>query len=209
MNIQKILQRMLADIRHFRFAFLCSFVFAIAATLLNLYAPLCIGTIIDRITAQKTPADIFSQLFLLIIVYLLYSLTTWGMMLATNHIAYSFGYAMRTALIKKLEKLPVSFYDTQDHGDLMTRFSNDVDLMADGLLQGLSTLLSGIVTVIAAIAFMFSINLTMTIIVILCTPLTFLVGKIIAQRSHKYFVAQANDLGHLNAHTQEMLHGLV
>ena len=208
MNIQKILQRMLADIRHFRFAFLCSLVFFFSATLLNLYAPLCIGTIIDRITAQKTPADIFSQSFLLIIVYLLYSLTIWGMMLATNHIAYSFGYAMRTALIKKLEKLPVSFYDTQDHGDLMTRFSNDVDLMADGLLQGLSTLLSGIVTVIAAIAFMFSINLTMTIIVILCTPLTFLVGKIIAQRSHKYFVAQANDLGHLNAHTQEMLHGL-
>ncbi len=66
MNIQKILQRMLADIRHFRFAFLCSLVFAIAATLLNLYAPLCIGTIIDRITAQKTPADIFSQSFLFI-----------------------------------------------------------------------------------------------------------------------------------------------
>ncbi len=208
MSIQAILHRMLNDTKNFRFAFLCSFIFAILSTILNLYAPLCIGTIIDRITAQNPPAAIMSQLVLLIIIYLLYSLTTWGMMLATNHIAYSFGYTMRSALIKKLEKLPVSFFDTQDHGDLMTRFSSDVDLMADGLLQGLSTLLSGIVTVVAAIGFMLQINLAMTMIVLLCTPFTFLVGKLIAQRSHKYFVAKANDLGQLNSHAQEMMHGI-
>lgn len=208
MSIQTVLRRMLTDIRHFRMAFFISMVFAIIAVILNLYAPLCIGTIIDSIAAQGSPTDIFSQLIRLASIYQWYSLTTWGMMLATNHIAYSFGYTMRAALIKKLEKLPVAFYDTQDHGDLMTRFSNDVDLIADGLLQGLSTLLSGIVTVIAAIGFMFSINFTMTIIVILCAPFTFFVGKIIAQRSHKYFIAQANDVGRLNAHTQEMLHGI-
>lgn len=208
MSIFTVLRRMLSDNRRFRIAFLISMLFAVFSVLLNLYAPLCIGTIIDRIAAHYAPNAIFTSLIRLVVIYLLYSLTTWGMMLASNHIAFSFGYTMRAALIAKLEKLPVSFYDTQDHGDLMTRFSSDIDLIADGLLQGLSTLLSGIVTIIAAIGFMLSLHITMTIIVILCAPFTFLVGKMIAQRSHKYFIAQANDLGRLNAHTQEMLQGI-
>ena len=98
------------------------------------------------------------------------------MMLFSNRIAFSFSYKLRKALIKKLELLPISYYDTHDHGDIMTRFSNDIELLSDGLIQALSTLLSGAVTIIAAIFFMLNINLTMTIIVILCAPFTFLVG---------------------------------
>lgn len=208
MKLSTILKHLLQLISGFRFYLLVALCLAIISVVLNLYAPLLIGDIIDAITAHQQIDRIIQQLIYLILVYLAYSLTTWGMMLCTNRIAYASSYTLRKALFQKMEKLPISFYDTHEHGDLMSRFTNDIDSISDGLLQGLSTLLSGVVTIVLAIVFMARINGTMTIIVILCAPFTFIVAKTITKRSQKYFIAQTKDLGHLNAHTQEMFQGI-
>lgn len=203
-----IIQRLLAYLKQDKATLMWAMLFALISVITSLYAPLLIGTIIDDITNQLTFQEILKKLTFLILLYCISSLTTWLMMLFSNRIAFTFSYKLRTILIQKLEKLPVSFYDTHDHGDIMTRFSNDIELISDGFVQILSTLLSGVVSVVAAIIFMLQINVIMTVIVILCAPFTFLVAKTIAKYSHKYFIAQANDSGKINAFTQEMLQGL-
>lgn len=205
---QTIIKRLLSYLQQDKKSLITAMIFALLSVGTNLYAPLLIGEIIDDITNQVSFNEVMQKLFVLSLLYIITSLTTWLMMLFSNHIAFNFSYKMRKTLIKKLELLPIGFYDTHDHGDIMTRFSNDIELLSDGLIQALSTLLSGAVTIIAAIYFMLNINLTMTVIVILCAPFTFLVAKFIASHSHKFFIAQANDSGKINAFTQEMLQNI-
>lgn len=208
MRMQEVGKRLLQLVKSYRHWLLISLVLSITSVVLNLLAPLLVGEIIDAITNHKEAQAIFEKLFLLAIIYISYSLTTWGMMLCTNKIAYASSYTLRKQLFNKLEHLPVSFYDTHEHGDLLSRFTNDIDLISDGLLQGLSTLLTGIATILLAIVFMLRINGIMTLIVVLCAPFTYFVAKTITKRSHKYFIAQTKDLGSINAYTQEMLKGI-
>lgn len=208
MSVKEILARLWNLIASFRMLLILSFCLAVVSVILNLYAPLLIGDMIDAISAKQDASFILQDLVFLIVVYISYSFTNWGMMLCTNHIAYASSYTLRKQLFHKMKALPISFYDTHGHGDLMSRFTNDIDMISDGLLQGLSTLLSGIVTIVLAIVFMLQLNLYMTLIVLLCAPFTYIVAKTITSRSQKYFVAQTKDLGNLNAHTQEMLHGM-
>lgn len=208
MRLQEILLRLWKLVDCFRILLIAAFVLAIISVVLNLSAPLLIGSMIDMISASEPAEHILPSFIALIFVYLAYSLTNWGMMLCTNTIAYASSDTLRRALFEKLEKLPISFYDTHEHGDLMSRFTSDIDMISDGLLQGLSTMLCGIVTIVLAIVFMIQINVYMTLIVLLCAPFTYLVAKTITRRSQKYFVAQTKDLGKLNAHTQEMLQGI-
>lgn len=208
MSQKVVIQRLLHYLKQDRSYLLWAAFFALTSVLASLYAPLLIGDLIDAVTNRSDYHEMLKKLFLLIGLYGFYSLTSWIMMLFNNHIAFTFSYKLRKELIKKLETLPISFYDTHDHGDIMSRFSNDIELISDGLMQALSTILSGAVTIIAAILFMVQINKPMTTIVILCAPFTFLVGKTIAAHSHKYFITQANDSGKINAFTQEMLQGI-
>lgn len=208
MRTSEIIKRLLNLIASYRLWLLGSILLAIVSVILNLYAPLFVGDIIDAIASRHESTIIFKRLGMLAGLYLAYSLTTWGLMLCTNKIAYASSCTLRKQLFEKMEKLPVSFYDTHEHGDVLSRFTNDIDMISDGLLQGISTLLNGIVTVFLAILFMARINLIMTFIVMLCAPFTFFVARTITKRSHKYFIAQTNDLGHVNGFTQEMLSGI-
>ena len=144
---QAIIKRLLSYLRQDKSALIAAMIFALFSVGANLYAPLLIGDIIDDITNQIPFDEIIQRLILLILLYCIASLATWLMMLFSNRVAFTFSYKLRKALIKKLELLPISYYDTHDHGDIMTRFSNDIELLSDGLIQALSTLLSGAVTV--------------------------------------------------------------
>lgn len=208
MRVQDILKRLLRLVGSYRHWLIIALFLSVVSVLLNLIAPLLVGGIIDAIASGTNAQGILQDVFLLMILYICYSFATWGMMLCTNKIAYASSYTLRKQLFDKMEHLPVSFYDTHEHGDLLSRFTNDIDLISDGLLQGLSTLLTGIVTIVLAIVFMVQINGIMTLIVVLCAPFTYFVAKTITKRSHKYFIAQTKDLGSLNAFTQEMLQGI-
>ena len=129
-------------------------------------------------------------------------------MAASNRIAFSSSSVLRRQLYEKLEKLPVSFYDQSTRGDLISRFINDIDFISDGFLQGLSTMLSGVATIVLTLVFMLQINLIMTAIVVISAPFTYLVARVITLRTNRYFNEQANILGKLNGYSEEMLSGI-
>lgn len=180
----------------------------VSVCLLNVAAPMLIGSIIDQITGSLSKQQLLSDIVLLIVLYILYSLFNWGMMAASNRIAFSSSSVLRRQLYEKLEKLPVSFYDQSTRGDLISRFINDIDFISDGFLQGLSTMLSGVATIVLTLVFMLQINLIMTAIVVISAPFTYLVARVITLRTNRYFNEQANILGKLNGYSEEMLSGI-
>ena len=103
------------------------------------------------------------------------------MMYFSNKIAFSSSCVLRKQLYEKLSHLPISFYDTNPRGDLISRFVNDIDYISDGFLQGLSTMMSGVTTIVLAIVFMININWIMSIIVILSAPFTYIVASFITK----------------------------
>ena len=202
------IRRLLQFLWQFRGWLLISLLCAIISVLVNVIAPLLVGSIIDGITAASPLQKVLRQLMLLTGLYLCYSLFNWGMMYASNRIAFVSSCVLRRQLYEKMEKLPVAYYDRNARGDLISRFINDIDFISDGFLQGLSTMLSGAATVILTLVFMLRINWIMALIVTVSAPFTYLVARVIAVRTGRYFSAQANVLGRLNGYGEEMLSGI-
>lgn len=208
MSMKEVLKRLIVFLWLFKGLLIFSLICAFLSVFLNVAAPMLIGSIIDQITGSLSKQQLLSDIVLLIILYVLYSLFNWGMMAASNRIAFSSSSVLRRQLYEKLEKLPVSFYDQSTRGDLISRFINDIDFISDGFLQGLSTMLSGVATIVLTLVFMLQINLIMTAIVVISAPFTYLVARVITLRTNRYFNEQANILGKLNGYSEEMLSGI-
>lgn len=207
MSTKQVIQQLLQFLMQFKFYLILAFTCAILSVALNVYAPLLIGDLLDAITTQPL-SESFYLLAYLAGVYILYSIFNWGMMYFSNKIAFSSSCVLRKQLYEKLSHLPVSFYDTNPRGDLISRFVNDIDFISDGFLQGLSTMMSGVTTIVLAIIFMLDINPIMSAIVILSAPFTYFVARFITKRSQSYFRKNANALGSLNGYSEEMLSGI-
>lgn len=114
---------------------------------------------------------------------------------------------MRSDLFDKMEKLPVGYFDTHRHGDLMSRYTNDIDRISDALTDSLSDMLSAILTVIGIFCMMMIISPILTLVTLVTVPLMFLSAKGIVKRSRKYFKAQQESLGAMNGYIEEMISG--
>jgi ABC-type multidrug transport system, ATPase and permease components len=114
---------------------------------------------------------------------------------------------MRNDVNEKLHKLPLSFYDTYTHGEILSRVTNDVDTISTTLQQTLVQIVTSIVTLLGITAMMLVISPILSIITFVSLPLSFLITRFIASKSQRYFTGQATELGHLNGHVEEMFGG--
>lgn len=201
--------RILEYVGKYKKLMLLSALSALISVICTLFAPLMIGNIIDdMVKAQgvKVP-DIVHALILLVCVYLCSNLFLWLLNFLTNRISYFTVNRMREALFDKLAVLPLEFYDRNAHGDTTSRFINDVDTIADGLLQGFMALLQGVVTIVGSIVFMLFLNPGMALVVVLSAPASFFTARFITTHSQKLFREQAAYLGQLNGYAEEMIEG--
>lgn len=188
---------------------LASLLCAVLSVISSLIGPFLIGKSIDKMTgAGKVNFNyLLKILVILAFVYALGNFFGWILTYLTNCISYQSSNQIRKQLFEKLNSLPLKFYDTNPHGDIISRFINDVDTVGDGMLQSMSTLLTGIITILGALVFMFFISPIMTVVVILSTPISFFVTKFITTRSKQMFKEQAKSLGELNGYVEEMIGG--
>ena len=116
-------------------------------------------------------------------------------------------YNLRKEIDQKISRLPLKYYDTTTHGEVLSRITNDVDLISQSLNQSISQLITSVATVIGVLAMMLSINVLMTVAAILTVSMSFgLIGAII-RTSQKLFRAQQDSLGNMNGHVEEMYGG--
>ena len=207
--MKRTLLRLLRFIGRYRFLLFLSSLCALASVACNLTAPLIVGKAVDFMAGAgrvNFPA-VGRMLALLALVFLVGNAFLWFLGYLTSSISYRAVNRLRLAMFRKLTLLPVGFFDRTPHGDTVSRFVNDADTVADGLLQSLTALLQGIVTIVGAVAFMLSLNARMTLVVILSAPLSYLTARWITTRSQKLFREQASTLGKLNGYAEEIIAG--
>lgn len=184
-----------------------AFVFAIVSVCLTLLGPVLVGYAIDYIIG-KGNVDFGSVGRIL--VGLIFStagvaLFQWLMSLCINRVSYYTVRDMRIDAYKKLSNVPLSYIDTNAHGDIISRIINDIDAVGDGLLQGVTQLFSGVITIVGTLGFMVAINFRIALVVVFVTPLSLFVAAGIAKLSAKMFSKQQRTQGKISGFVEEMI----
>lgn len=183
---------------------------AILANIFMLAAPYLSGRAIDFIHGE---GDVDFQMVLkfsgiLLIVYILNALFTWGMTVFTNILSNRTIEKMRSDAFMSISRLPLKFFDSHSHGDVISRLTNDIDAVSEGLLQGITQFFSGLVTVIGSLVIMFMLNWRIALCIVVITIICIFVSKAIATNSGKMFRMQAQTVGELNGYVSETLSNL-
>ena len=183
---------------------------ALLANIFMLVAPYISGRAIDFIKDENNVDFPMVAKFIgiLFAVYVLNALFTWGMTVFTNALSNHSIEKMRKDAFGKISKLPLKFFDGHSHGDIISRLTNDIDAVSEGLLQGITQLFSGIVTVVGSLVLMFLLDWRITLCVIVITIICIFVSKAIATNSGKMFRLQAQTIGELNGYVSETVGNL-
>ena len=183
---------------------------ALLANIFMLVAPYISGRAIDFIKGENNVDFPMVAKFIgiLFAVYVLNALFTWGMTVFTNALSNHSIEKMRKDAFGKISKLPLKFFDGHSHGDIISRLTNDIDAVSEGLLQGITQLFSGIVTVVGLLVLMFLLDWRITLCVIVITIICIFVSKAIATNSGKMFRLQAQTIGELNGYVSETVGNL-
>lgn len=181
--------------------------FALFGNILSLLGPLYIGQgINDLVGMGEVNFPRLGRIALLLIgLYFVSSLAQWIMAMLSNVIANKTISALRKEAFDKLSCLPLRYFDNNPHGDVISRLTNDIDAISEGLFQGITQILSGLVVIIGTFGFMLSISPLITLVVVAITPICYIIASFIAKMSSKMFQKQTMTLGELNGYVEEMI----
>lgn len=207
MKNKKIYRRILLLIKPYRHLLFLSLVFAVATVVLTLYAPVLSGRGIDLIIGEgRVDFDRLAPVLIrFAIVVAATALAQWLMNLCNNKITYHVVKDIRTQAFEHLEKLPLRYIDSNQYGEIISRIVTDVDQFSDGLLLGFSQLFTGVVTILGTLGFMLSIHVTITIFVVVMTPMSLFVASFIARRTFSMFQAQSEARADMTGLVDEMV----
>ena len=207
MKKDSVMKKLFKYIGKYWILLILSIILAGISVVLQLYVPVLFGNAIDEIVAAHN-VD-FTQMWLYLKQILLFvvmaAAAIWIMNLVNNRMTYHIVQDIRSQAIRHIQKLPLSYLDQHSTGDIVSRIIADTDILSDGLLLGFTQLFSGVVTVVVTLIFMFSKNVWITLMVILLTPLSFLVAKFISSRSFTMFKKQSETRGKQTALIEEMI----
>ena len=201
------LRKVLKLIGRYRLLLLFSILLAGLTVILQLYVPVLFGDGIDRIAGEGLVdfAGLGGILGKILVLIILSSVASFVMNVINNRLAFRTVQDIRARAIRKIEALPLSYIDSHSSGDLVQRIIADTDQLSDGLLLGFTQLFSGVVTIVVTLGFMFSKNVGITLMVLLLTPLSFLVARFIASRSFTMFRSQTETRGRQTAFINEYI----
>lgn len=206
---KSVLHRLLLYVKPY-FGYVLGAVFsAVIHVSLTLYGPILIGKAVDKIISQGQVdfAGIVPILVTLGITILISAVFQWIMAYCTNKMTYKTVRDLRMQTYKKINRLPLKYIDGHAHGDIISRIVNDVDQVSDGLLQGVTQLFTGIVTILGTFIFMLMISPVITVVVVLVTPLSLFVAGFISKISHRQFLEQQATQGELSGYIEETISG--
>lgn len=206
-NKDTTLFRLLAYIKPYKFYLIFATLSAIISVTFTLLAPVLIGEAIDSIIGKDA---VYRNKILMALTYLAMSIVVsgvfqWLMTFCTNKITYGVVKDLRRMVFDKLNEVPLKYIDKTSHGDVISRMVNDIDQISDGLLQGFAQLFTGIMTILGTLIFMFRINVTISLVVIILTPLSLLVASFISKRIYEKFKEQSRIRGELSGYIEEMI----
>lgn len=207
MNNKQILNRVFSYVGRYKIHLAFSLLLAAVSVAGTLYVPVLLGNVIDFIV-DKGKVDFNGMVPILVEVCVIVgvvALSQWIMNVLNNKITFGVVKDMRDKAFSKIEKLPVSYIDSHPSGEIVSRVIADVDQFADGLLMGFTQFFTGIITIIGTLIFMLSINFWITVVVVIVTPLSFVIASFVAKKTHKMFTLQSETRGEQTAFIDEMI----
>ena len=206
-NSAEVLKKLLARIAKYRLLLVLSIILAAATVVLQLYVPILFGDAIDEIVAAHAVRfdAMWAYLRCILVFAAVSGVTGWVMSLINNRMTYRVVQDIRAQSIRHIQRLPLAYLDRHSSGDIVSRIIADADILSDGLLLGFTQLFSGVVTIAVTLVFMFSKNVWITLLVILLTPLSFVVAKFISTHSYSMFRRQSEARGRQTALIEEMI----
>lgn len=198
----------------YRINIIIAFLFSIVSVALMVIGPKILGNATTELTngfmakISGTGGIDFGKietiLLQLIGLYLISTLCGFIQSWMMAGVAQKVAYQLRAEMAYKVDLLPFSYFDSQSHGEVLSRFSNDVDMIQQTMNQSLGQLISSFVQIIGYLVMMLSISFTMTLLALIVVPLSLILVTTVVKHSQKYFAAQQSSLGEVNGHIEEM-----
>ncbi len=201
------LRRVLSYLKGYRIFLFLSLLLAFATVVLTLYLPVLIGDAIDCIVGpNQVDFDTVTALFIKAAIIIgATAIFQWLMNVCNNKMTFGIVRNIRNDAFRHLQRVPLSYLDSQKTGDIVSRVIADVDQFSDGLLLGFTQLFSGVLTILGTIAFMLVIHPGITLVVVLVTPVSLFVAAFIAKRTHSMFKLQSEIRGKQTALMEEAI----
>jgi ATP-binding cassette subfamily B multidrug efflux pump len=182
-------------------------IFAVLGNILMVAGPFIIGKGVDSIVGKEHVdfGNIFYIIVVIIGLYCLSAVFQWSLQVITAVLSNRTVEALRKDVFDHILKMPLKFFDSDPHGDIMARLTSDIENINEGIYQTVTQFITGIISVVGSLAFMFALNPFITLIVIVMTPVTFLIASFITRRSSKMFKEQSKIAGELNGYIEEII----
>ena len=203
----RIILKVINCIKKYKYYVCISLISAIVNVIFTLYIPILTGNAIDLIIGKgNVNIQVIKKILIQILIYMcIAAIAAWIMNIVNNKIVYNTIQDIRRKAFKKIQNIPIKSIDGIAYGDMVSRVVADVDQFADGLLMGFSQLFTGIITILGTLYFMVTIDIKISLVVVLLTPISFLVAGFISKRTYNMFQIQSETRGEQTALIDEMI----
>lgn len=220
-DFKATMKSLIEYLKPYRVAIILVIIFSVASTAFYIYGPKQIGKATTKIfeglmaKVAGTPGasidfDYISNIIMVLLgLYIIGSILAFLQGFIMSGVAQKVSYNMRKAIAEKINRMPLKYFDTQTHGEVLSRVTNDVDTVSQTLNQSLSQVITSVAMILGVLIMMFSISWIMTLASLLILPISGILMSVIMKKSQKYFKEQQEYLGHVNGHVEEMFSGHV
>ena len=204
-----IIKKLLKYLKGSRRYLVLSVILSCVVVALTLLIPILTGVAVDNIVAENNVImkNVVNIILIIAIATFVTSIAQWVMTIVNNRVTFSIVKKVRNDAFDKIQSLPLSYLDTHSSGDIVNRVISDVDQFAEGLLLGLSQFFSSVVTILGTLGFMLYIDWRITLVVLLVTPLSFVVAAFIAKKTYSMFKLRTETQGEATGFIDEMIAG--
>ena len=208
--MKQTVKRLIKDLFEFKWHIIFILVCAILIVLSNLFIPLFIGRAIDSIKLKESVdfTNLYKNLIYIFIAIVIYGISQFALNRLNQVINCEVARNLRNKMFDKLQRLDFTYIDANPKGTILSHIINDVDILTEGLYMMFLQFITGSLTIILTIAFMFYINPVITLIVIFLTPLSMLVARFVSKKSFSAFITQANKRDKILSMTRENIYGM-
>lgn len=209
--------KLMAYLKSYHIAIIAVIVFAIGSTIFSIAGPKILGNatteIFNGIVSKLQGGTginfdaIFNIIIILVVMYIISAIFSLIQGFLMTGISQKVSYQLRKELAEKINRMPMNYFDTKTHGEVLSRVTNDVDTLSQSLNQSVTQLITSIATLIGVLIMMLTISPLMTLVTILILPISMLLIAVIVKKSQKYFKSQQEYLGHVNGQVEEVYGG--
>jgi ATP-binding cassette subfamily B protein len=214
------IQKLIAYMGAYKLVTILVIVLAIASTVFSIFGPDILGQATTKLfegvmgqisgTGPGIDFEAIGQILLLALgLYVISAILAYVQGWIMTGVAVDITYRLRRDIAEKINRMPLRYFDGTNHGEILSRITNDVDTVNQTLSQSLSQIITSVTTVIGVLLMMLSISWQMTLVSLLMIPLSLVIVQFIVTRSQRYFKQQQDYLGHVNGHIEEMFAGHV